>query len=73
MRVVLTAKAKRDLFRIYSYIDERNPSAAESIIQRIRNNFDKLGPVSVYWSRAVESSARASLPHRRTIFDLLHD
>jgi plasmid stabilization system protein ParE len=42
MRVVLTAKAKRDLFRIYSYIDERNPSAAESIVQRIRNNFDNL-------------------------------
>jgi toxin ParE1/3/4 len=42
MRVVLTAKAKRARLRIYRYIDERNPSAAESFIQRIRNNFDNL-------------------------------
>jgi toxin ParE1/3/4 len=42
MRIVLTAKAKRDLLRIYSYIDERNPSAAEAFIQRVRRNFENL-------------------------------
>jgi toxin ParE1/3/4 len=42
MRVVLTDKAKLDLFRIYNYIDERNPQAAESFIQRVRNNFENL-------------------------------
>ena len=42
MRVVLTDKAKLDLFRIYIYIDERSPSAAESFIRRIRDNFENL-------------------------------
>jgi toxin ParE1/3/4 len=42
MHVVLTDKAKLDLFRIHSYIDERNPTAAESFIRRVRNNFENL-------------------------------
>ncbi len=42
MRVVLSDKAKFDLFRTYRYIDERNPTAADAFIQRIDTNFKNL-------------------------------
>jgi toxin ParE1/3/4 len=42
MRVVLSDKAKFDLFRIFRYVDERNPTAANSFIQRVDTNFKNL-------------------------------
>ena len=42
MRVVISDKAKSDLFRIYGYLDERSPNAANAFIQRINTNFDNL-------------------------------
>ena len=35
MKVILADKAKSDLFRIYSYIEQRSPLAAEKILARI--------------------------------------
>jgi toxin ParE1/3/4 len=42
MRVVLTDKAKFDLVRTCRYLEERNPSAAESFIHRVDQNFESL-------------------------------
>ena len=42
MKVLLSDKASRDLLRIYSYIAERNPTAAEALIRRIDQKFDQL-------------------------------
>jgi toxin ParE1/3/4 len=42
MKVILADKAKSDLFRIYSYIEQRSPLAAEKILARIDKKFDQL-------------------------------
>jgi toxin ParE1/3/4 len=42
MRVLVSEKAYRDLLRIYSYIAERNPTAAEKILRRIDEKFHQL-------------------------------
>jgi toxin ParE1/3/4 len=42
MRVVLSDKAKFDLFRIYRYLEERSPTAADAFIRRIDSNFESL-------------------------------
>ena len=38
----LSRKAKSDLLRIYSYIEQRSPAAAEKILARIDRKFDEL-------------------------------
>ena len=42
MKIVLAEKAKSDLFRIYSYIEQRSPAAAEKILARIDKKFEQL-------------------------------
>ena len=42
MKIVLADKAKSDLFRIYSYVEQRSPAAAEKILSRIDKKFDQL-------------------------------
>jgi plasmid stabilization system protein ParE len=42
MKIILADKAKSDLFRIYSYIEQRSPAAAEKILARIDKKFDQL-------------------------------
>jgi toxin ParE1/3/4 len=42
MKVLLSDKASRDLLRIYSYVAERNPEAAEALVRRIDEKFDQL-------------------------------
>jgi toxin ParE1/3/4 len=42
MRVVLSEKAKADLFRIYRYIEERSAKAAHAFVRRIDTNFENL-------------------------------
>ncbi len=42
MKVLLSNKAQGDLLRVYSYIAERNPRAAEDILQRIDEKFGQL-------------------------------
>ena len=42
MRIVLSDKAKDDLFRIYHYIEERSASAASAFVRRIDANFENL-------------------------------
>jgi toxin ParE1/3/4 len=42
MRIVLSDKAEFDLLRIYRYLNERNPSAAEALIRRIDANVENL-------------------------------
>jgi toxin ParE1/3/4 len=42
MMVLLSDKAKLDLFRIYRYLEERSPNAANDFIQRVDTNFENL-------------------------------
>jgi len=42
MKIVVTNTARQDLFRIYSYIEERSPAAAETIVARIDRKLDQL-------------------------------
>ena len=42
MRVVLSDKARFDLFRIYRYLEERSPQAADAFIRRVDSNFQNL-------------------------------
>jgi len=42
MKVIITDKARTDLLRIYSYIEQRSPAAAETVIARIDRKFDQL-------------------------------
>jgi len=42
MKVFVSDKANRDLLRIYSYFEQRSPTAAESILRRIDEKFDQL-------------------------------
>ena len=42
MRVFLSDKAKFDLFRIYRYIGERSPIAANAFVRRVDTNFENL-------------------------------
>jgi toxin ParE1/3/4 len=43
MRIILSDKARADLLRIYRYIEERSPNAADRFIRRIDTNFENLG------------------------------
>jgi toxin ParE1/3/4 len=42
MRIVLSDKARFDLFRIYRYLEGRSPSAAEAFLRRVDSNFENL-------------------------------
>lgn len=42
MRILISTKAEADLFDIYSYLHERNPTAAEAALQRINQKFEQL-------------------------------
>ncbi len=42
MKVLLSDKAGKNLLQIYSYIAERNPTAAEAFIRRIDEKFDQI-------------------------------
>ncbi|MGH7246539.1 MAG: type II toxin-antitoxin system RelE/ParE family toxin [Pseudomonadota bacterium] len=42
MQVVLSEKAELDLVRIYRYLEERSPKAAEAFIRRVHSNFENL-------------------------------
>ena len=42
MQVVLSDKARSDLLRVYRYLEERSPDAADAFIRRIDTNFDNL-------------------------------
>jgi toxin ParE1/3/4 len=42
MKVLLSDKASRDLLRIFSYVAERNPAAADALIRRIDEKFNQI-------------------------------
>jgi plasmid stabilization system protein ParE len=42
MRVVLSNRANTDLLRIYRYIAEHSPSAADAFAERVDSNFKNL-------------------------------
>ena len=42
MKIIISDKAKRDLFRIYSFVEERSPAAAEKVVARIDRKFGQL-------------------------------
>jgi len=42
MRVLLSDKARADLFGIHQYLEEKSPNAANAFIRRIDANFENL-------------------------------
>lgn len=42
MEVVLSEKARSDLFRIHRYLEKRSPSAADAFIRKTDSNFQNL-------------------------------
>jgi|tagenome__1003787_1003787.scaffolds.fasta_scaffold20975050_1 plasmid stabilization system protein ParE len=52
MKIILADKAKGDLIRIYSYVEQRSPLAGEKILARIDNKFDQL--VALHWARTLK-------------------
>ena len=42
MKVLISERANRDLLSIYSYIWQRNPIAADAVLQRIDEKFQQL-------------------------------
>jgi toxin ParE1/3/4 len=42
MKVFVSDKANKDLLRIFSYFEQRNPTAAETILRRIDEKFAQL-------------------------------
>jgi len=42
MKVLISSKARRELLQTYSYIAERNPDAAELVIQDIQRKIENL-------------------------------
>jgi toxin ParE1/3/4 len=42
MRVRISGKARTDLLAIYSYLAERNPLAAENVVEEINSKFRQL-------------------------------
>ena len=42
MKLLVSTRAKTDLLQIYSYLSDRNPVAAEGVVQRIDQKFSQL-------------------------------
>jgi toxin ParE1/3/4 len=42
MTVFISERANKDLLRLYSYLDERNPAAAENICKEVDTKFKHL-------------------------------
>ncbi len=42
MRIAVSYKARADLLRIFRYLEERSPNAADAFIHRVDSNFDNL-------------------------------
>ena len=42
MKILLSERAHIDLLRIYSFIADRNPKAAENVLRRINEKFGQL-------------------------------
>ena len=42
MKIVVSDRARRDLLDIFSYLAERNPTAAESALHAIQDKFEHL-------------------------------
>ncbi len=42
MRVVISDKARSDLLRIYAYLEERSPHAADAFARRMDTSFENL-------------------------------
>jgi toxin ParE1/3/4 len=42
MKIFVSEKAKRDLLQVFSYISQRNPGAADSLIQAIDEKLEQL-------------------------------
>ena len=42
MRVRYTPRSRNDLDTIYSYLNERSPTAASAVLKRIRDRIDRL-------------------------------
>ncbi|MGB9369738.1 MAG: type II toxin-antitoxin system RelE/ParE family toxin [Xanthobacteraceae bacterium] len=47
MRVRYTPRARSDLDKIHSYLNERSPAAASAVLKRIRNRIERLADYSL--------------------------
>jgi toxin ParE1/3/4 len=43
MKVIVSARARADALGIYSYLFDRNPAAAERVLERIERKIEQLG------------------------------
>jgi toxin ParE1/3/4 len=43
MKIFVSDKARQDLLRTFAYLAERNPTAAEALLQAIDRRFEQLG------------------------------
>ena len=70
MKVRVSAKARSDLFQIYRYLAERNPAAAEGILQDIDAKMRQLSHFPFMGRERPELAAhlRSALVHTYLIF-----
>jgi toxin ParE1/3/4 len=75
MKVVLSDKANSDLFRIYSYINEHNPLAAEAILAQIDKKFEQLTwfPFIGRERSSLSPGLRSALVGKHLILYFVHD
>jgi toxin ParE1/3/4 len=43
MKVVVSARARADVLRVYRYLVDRNPAAADRVVERIERRIEQLG------------------------------
>jgi toxin ParE1/3/4 len=75
MKVILSDKAKSDLFRIYSYIEKRSLAAAKEILAQIDKKFEQLAwfPFIGRERSSLAPGLRSALVGKYLIFYLVRD
>jgi plasmid stabilization system protein ParE len=72
MKVLLSEKAQRDLLGIFSYIAERNPTAAENVLRRIDEKFSQLLQLPFIGRERSSLALGASQRGQRKLRHILH-
>jgi toxin ParE1/3/4 len=70
MKIFISEKAKADLLQTYLYLAERNPAAAESLIQAIDRRFEHLArfPFIGRERESLAAGVRSVIVRRHLIF-----
>jgi toxin ParE1/3/4 len=71
MKVLISDKASADLLSIYSYVEQRNPTAADAILRRIDEKFQQLSDLP-FIGRERSSLAPRLQRGGRNSFDILY-